>query len=150
MRIARPRRLEPVGVALRIAELERVLAHFRRRQQLVARVEQLREAGVGADPPVMLAARADVEVRLVFAGEQHLAAARALDPQVLGGFALVAERERIADAGEPAHARASLRAEWTASASDAVYSRRCSAAAPPCWPTISTSAEPTTTPSATR
>src|SRR5690606_21940072 len=83
---------------------ERVLADLRRRQELVAFVEQLREPHIGADAAVVLAARADVEVRLVLAREQHVLAARALDPQVVGRLALLGEGgQRVTDAGEPAH-----------------------------------------------
>jgi hypothetical protein len=116
VRVGRARLLETVGVLLRIAELERVLAHLGLGQQLEAFVEQLREPRVGADAAVVLALRAHREVGLELAREQHFLAARALDPQVLGGLALVAERQRVADAGEPAHA-ACLSAEWTAAAS---------------------------------
>src|SRR5690606_15523825 len=150
MRVGRAGLLEPVDVFLRIAELERVLAHFGRGQQLIAFVEQLREPHIGADAAVVFAARADVAVRLELAREQHVVAARALDPQIVGRLALLGEGgQRIADAGEPAHAFA-FAAECTAAASSDVRRRTCSGAASPCSPISSTSAEPTTTPSATR
>src|SRR5690606_28562026 len=52
---------------------------------------------------MMLAARADVEIRLVFLAEQHVVAARALGPEIVRGLTLAAEREGVADAVEPAH-----------------------------------------------
>src|SRR5690606_40409484 len=101
----------------------RILADFGLGQQLEALVKQLGEPRVGADAAVVFALRADRQVRLELLGEDHLLAARALDPQVLGRFALVAERQRVADAGKPAHA-ACLSAEWTAAASSDVSRRK--------------------------
>src|SRR3546814_3464456 len=64
------------------------------------------------------------------------------------GIALRGERQGVADAVEPAHAAVSF-APWIASARVRVKASSAAAAASPCAAMISTSADPTTTPSAT-
>jgi hypothetical protein len=98
-----PRRLQPVGIALGIAELERVLLHLRRRQDRVAGIEQHLEALRRPDPPMMLAARADEEILLIFLGEDHRLAFGAFVPEIVRRLALRQERDRIANLGQPAH-----------------------------------------------
>ncbi len=103
MRVLGTRLLEAVGVLLGIAKLERILADLGLGQDIVACVEQLPQPFVGADPAVVLAARADREVLGIFLREDHLLASRAFDPEILVGLALGEEGERIADAVEPVH-----------------------------------------------
>jgi hypothetical protein len=60
---------------------------------------------------MMAALRADAEVLLIFLHEHHLGAAGAFQPQRIGaGVLFGGERERVADAIEPAHVRAPLMA----------------------------------------
>jgi hypothetical protein len=96
-------RLDAVGIALGIAELERILADLRRRQHAVTGVEQHVEAHGRPDPPVMVAARADVEILLEFPGEEHRLAFRAFVPQIVGRFPLGQEGDAVADLVQPAH-----------------------------------------------
>jgi hypothetical protein len=143
--------LDAVGIALGIAELQRILAHRRGGDQGVdAAVEQLVEARLRADAAMMLALRADRQVRLIFLGEHHLLAGRAFVPQIVRRIALGDERDLLADAVEPAHAAFSVAALRTAALRVEIKSRTGPAAAAPCSPISSTIAEPTTTPSATR
>ena len=97
------RGLDPVGIALGIAELERVLADLRRRQQGIAGIDQQLEAVARADPAMMVAARADEEILLIFLEEDHRVALRALVPEILGGLALRQEGDLVANPVEPAH-----------------------------------------------
>ena len=79
------RGLQPVGIALGVAEPQRVLAHLGRGQKLIfGGVEQLLEALGRADAVVEVAARADVVIFLPFLDEDHRPALAALVPQVLG------------------------------------------------------------------
>ena len=100
-----PSLFEPIGIALGIAKLERILLHLRNGQDFVTFVEQHGEPPVRPDPPVMVAAGADVAILAIFLREHHLLTARAFDPEILVGRALGQERDVVADAGEPVHAR---------------------------------------------
>ena len=75
------RLLEPLDVALAVAELERI---GRRLRQLdpgpAALVEQRLEAELGPDPEVVAAVRADALVRFQVAVEDHVLAARTVAP----------------------------------------------------------------------
>jgi hypothetical protein len=98
------RRLDAVGIALGVAELERILAHFGTGQQIILRaVEQCVEARFGADAVVMVAARADEAIVFPFLGEDHGAALGALVPQIVGVLALAQPLDAIANAAQPAH-----------------------------------------------
>jgi hypothetical protein len=98
------RRLQPVGVALAVAEPERILAHLRLRQDRVARIEEDIEARLRADPAMMVAAWADPVILLIFLGEDHRVAVAAFVPQILRRLALGQERDALADSVQPAHA----------------------------------------------
>jgi hypothetical protein len=115
-----PRGLEAVGIALLVAELQRILGNFRRRKLAAATlVEQLREANLRPDAVVMIALGADVKIVLELLGEDHLPAALALVPEIFGRLALGDEGQDVADAVEPAHA-GTFRADATASARDLI------------------------------
>ena len=69
------RGFQAIGVFLRVAELERILAHRRHRQKLERTfVEYLPEARLRADAAVEVAFRADRLVLLPLLGEDHLPA----------------------------------------------------------------------------
>ena len=87
------RRLEAVGVALGIAEPQRVFANFGScKDFILGSVEQLLEAFRRADPVVEIAARTDAVILFPFLDEHHRPALGALVPQILGGLALGKER----------------------------------------------------------
>src|SRR4029078_7734612 len=100
----RARRLDAVGVALAVAEAQRVLAHFWRRQDLeLAFVEQLLVASAPADPIVIVAARADVEIVLPLLDKDHRPALLALVPEILRRLPLGQEGDAAANPAQPAH-----------------------------------------------
>ena len=75
---------EPVHIALAIAKPKGVLGHLRQLYGLIVFVvEEQREALVGAEPHVMIAARTDPEIALKLAVKNHLLALVALLPQVV-------------------------------------------------------------------
>src|SRR4029079_18178824 len=95
---------DAVGVALGVAELERILAHFRTGQDLIfLPVEQRIEADFRPDPVMMIAARADVQIVFPLLGEDHGPALLALVPQIVGGLPLGQRLDALADAAQPAH-----------------------------------------------
>jgi hypothetical protein len=80
--------LQAVRIALAVAEAERVDRHLGRLDRVEgAAVEQIGEPLLGADPHVVAAMGADMEVRRELAVEDHLPAGWALHPEVLGDFA---------------------------------------------------------------
>src|SRR3546814_15447764 len=60
------------------------LAHRHGRQAVIAIVEELVEPRIRADALMKIAFRTDRKIFLEFAGEQHLAAAPALMPEIVG------------------------------------------------------------------
>jgi hypothetical protein len=101
------RRLDPVGVFLLVAEMQRVdhgIRHLHLGED--AAVEQRLEPFARADRHVMFAGGADVQVRRQFPVEQHRPAFRALRPKVLGHFAAREQRVdlRTDVVGDPVHA----------------------------------------------
>ena len=98
--------LEPVDVALLVAEFQRILRHRRQRHGLVfAVVEEGRHAVVGLDLHVVAGARHHPLVGLEIAVKHHLARLGVLDPEVLRRLALVQKRPdfRGEDVVDPAH-----------------------------------------------
>jgi hypothetical protein len=83
MRVRGACSLQAISVFLGVFELQRVFGDLGQGQHLEAGIEQQRQPRVGADAAMMLAFRADREVRLVFLHEQHFLTRRALDPQIL-------------------------------------------------------------------
>ena len=74
---------QAIGVALAVAELQRIARHLGQLDAgVVALVEQRLEALHGAQPHVMVAVRADPQVGFEVAVEDHLAAGRAFVPEV--------------------------------------------------------------------
>src|SRR6185503_14109373 len=96
---------------------------LRRRQHRIARVEQHLEPLGRPDPAMMLAARADEEILLIFLGEDHRVAFRAFVPEIVRRLPLGQERDGIANLGEPAH----LYAPWDGADKPAGH------ASPPQW-----------------
>ena len=103
VRVLRAGLLQPIGVFLGVAEFQRILAHLGLRKDAVTRIEQLAQPLVRADAAMMVAARADIEIVLVFLRKNHLLASGAFDPQILVGLPLGQEGQRISDAIEPVH-----------------------------------------------
>ena len=97
MRVRQPGGLQPIGVFLGIAKLERVFLDAWRLQHREAFIEQLRKPRIGPDPAVMVTARTDILVGLILLRKQHFLARRAADPQVVGSVALVLKGQRFAD-----------------------------------------------------
>src|SRR3546814_683027 len=77
-------RFHPVAVPFGIPELQRVFADGGRGEADPAIVENLSKARLGADPLVEVALRADRQIFLELAGEQHLSAAPAFVPEIIG------------------------------------------------------------------
>src|SRR4029077_8436328 len=108
---------------LAVAELQRIQIDLRQLGPLVlALVEQQLQAAHDPDPQMMAAMGADPLVRLELAVEDHLAAGRALVPEIVGRVRLADQGTdlRPDEVGEPAHAAplrlragASLRAART-------------------------------------
>jgi hypothetical protein len=83
------RRLDAIGIALAVAELQRILAAPAGWDRRVdAAVEDHGRSAVGADAAMMLALRADRLVLLIFLAEEHRPAARAFVPEIVGRFLL--------------------------------------------------------------
>ena len=153
--------LQPVGVALDVAKFQRVGRRLRHRQLFeFAVVEQRGEARLGGDRHVVAGARHHHEIGLEILVEDELAALRALDPQV---FRRVAPQERADlrrdDVGNPVHrpsldSGAALTTPRTPAAIVSTSPATAATVSGPALPstsearTASTSAEPTTTPSA--
>ncbi len=125
--VRRPSSLQPVRVALRVLEAQRVLADLGSWQQLIFRgIEQLREPLGGADAVVEVAARADAVILFPLLDEHHRPALAALVPQVLGGLPLGQEGNAASDAAQPTHVFRSClrRASAPASAAMSMIARR--------------------------
>ena len=104
------RLLEALGVAFAVPELERVGRRFRQLDGLVdALVEQHPQALLGADTQVVAAVRADQQVGLELAVEDHLGAGQTLAPQVIRHL-LVHQRPDLGadEVGDPIHARSAF------------------------------------------
>ena len=101
--------LQPVAIALVVAEAQRVLRHLRRGQALMrALVEQRRKPLLRADAHMVAALRTDVLRGHEIAVEHHLAAAGAFAPQIVLGRGLGAHQalDPWADEiGYPVHGR---------------------------------------------
>ena len=101
-------RLEAVGVALAVAELERILRHLGDGNLgILAAVEQERQPLLRVDAHVIVGARDDELVGLEILVEDHLPRLGALHPEVLRQLALGGEQ--VADLGtddvvDPVHA----------------------------------------------
>src|SRR6202023_3355797 len=99
--------LEPVAVALGVAEAQRVRrADLREQLSRLGVVEQQRDPGPGIDAVMMAAFRADPLVAVEFAGVDDLLATFALDPQPLGhgaAPAIAADRLGLLGFLEPDH-----------------------------------------------
>src|SRR5690606_27992755 len=111
--------LQPVGILLLIAELERIERDGARRDKLVvALVEQRREALLRTEAHVMIAIRADAHRRFEVAMEDHLAAGRAFVPEIVRRLLLLVEDPldlRTDDIVDPVHPLTSLpRPQWPA------------------------------------
>ena len=107
---------EPVGIALAIAEAQRIERGFRLLDPLESAViEQHLEPRRPADPEVMPAIAAHLEIGRELAMEQHLLATRALAPQIVG-HVLARQRTDLRQhvIGQPVHALAygQFWAEW--------------------------------------
>src|SRR5208282_6861673 len=147
--------LEAVAVALEVAELGQI------DPVVLAVVEEHREPLLGREPHVMAAVRADVEVRLKLAMEDHLPAFGAFMPKLVRNLGLLHEGADAGphEIGEPVHEAAlalalaprtpalSRRTKARASGTSAGLARP--AASSPLAIT-STRAEPTTAASAKR
>src|SRR5262249_27900023 len=96
---------QPVGITFAIAEFERIDDRPRPVDALIAGIEQQVEALLGAEPHMVAAMRADMQMRRELAMEDHRAAARAFDPEIVRHLALA--RHQRADLGpeiaEPVH-----------------------------------------------
>src|SRR3546814_7197909 len=71
-----------------IPELQRVFADGGRGEADPSIVEDLSKARLGADPLVKVALRADRQIFLELAGEQHLSATPAFVPEIIGRLPL--------------------------------------------------------------
>src|SRR5262249_40542935 len=154
--------LEAFGVATLVAELERIDRHLRDFDVFVmAVIEQVREARGRAHAHVIIGARDDELVCLQIFVEDELSGLRAFHPQILRHLALEETAYlRPDDVGDPVHRDAlarvcSILAPRTPAASDAMRSVTAETVLEVALPsasrlvrTASTSAEPTTTPSA--
>src|SRR3546814_4336169 len=94
--------------------------------------------------------RADRQIFLELAGEQHLSATPAFVPEIIGRLPLREKGQALTDAGEPAHAASCFLASRTALDRPPTSVSTLRARLPPALPTSSTMADPTTTPSARR
>src|SRR3546814_6776485 len=90
------------------------LAHRHGRQAVIAIVEELVEPRIRADALMKIAFRTDRKIFLEFAGEQHLAAAPALMPEIVGSLPSGKKRQALPDARKPAHAASFFLAVRTA------------------------------------
>src|SRR3546814_7309891 len=97
-----------------IPELQRVFADGGRGEADPSIVEDLSKARLGADPLVKVALRADRQIFLELAGEQHLSATPAFVPEIIGRLPLRETGQALTDAGEPAHAASCFLASRTA------------------------------------
>ena len=107
---------QAVRVALAVAEPERIVGNLRQLDGLIVPVvEEQPKALVGAEPHVMVAARAHPEIALELAVENHLLALVAFLPQVVGNVGLAEQAAHLGarEAIEPAHEAASCRAART-------------------------------------
>ena len=87
---------EPVHIALAIAKPKGILGHLRQLYGLIVFVvEEQREALVGAEPHVMIAARTDPEIALKLAVKNHLLALVALLPQVVRDVGLAKQATHL-------------------------------------------------------
>src|SRR5690606_16718244 len=149
------RLLQAIGVALGVAELERVDRNRRQLGQVVlALVEQHAEPALGVETHVVPAVRADVQLLLQLAMEDHLRAARALMPQIVRGLP-PDELLQLGpnEIGQPAHARALRTPPERSRTSESTLSTISSGSGFSCSRQSAircTSAEPTTAASATR
>src|SRR3546814_492460 len=107
-------RFHPVAVPFGIPELQRVFADGGRGEADPSIVEDLSKARLGADPLVKVALRADRQIFLELAGEQHLSATPAFVPEIIGRLPLREKGQALTDAGEPAHAASCFLASRTA------------------------------------
>ncbi len=156
--------LQPVGVALDVAELQGIDGILRKLGTLIlAVVEQQLQPPLPADAEMVAAIRmrADAQVRLQLAVEDHLLALRAFLPEIVGHARLARERLQLGadEVGEPVHgvrvpsgapcARARRRPAAEPSRARP-RRRRFRRRSPPGRRCADTSAEPTTAASATR
>ncbi len=96
------RLLEPVGIALAIAEAQRIDDRLRQLDAgEFAVVEQHGETALRIEPHVERAGVADIEIGLELAMEEHLAAARAFVPEIVRH--LLRADLRQDEIGQPAH-----------------------------------------------